>query len=208
MSLRHFLRRRRPQRGRADGDPRPRRPAPGRPVRVRPLAGPRSVAVLFDKPTLRTQAPSPPGSPSSAASRWSWTPGWPGSARGSRSPTSPGCWAGRRPRSSGGPSGRTTSRRWPPTRASRCADLLCPLLGGDLAQHGLRAPLGDDLGDCRPVGETWPEVRHAVLPARDHRLDELELGLDVRVLVDLGPSRDAAGQQVVLRLLLSGQPTG
>ena len=51
--------------------------------RYRPLAGPQSVALIFDKPTLRTQLSFSWGCPSSAASPSSWTRGWPASASAS-----------------------------------------------------------------------------------------------------------------------------
>ena len=54
---RHFLRDDDLQPGRAGRGARPRRRAEARAVRLaEPLAGPRTVATIFDKPTLRTQA--------------------------------------------------------------------------------------------------------------------------------------------------------
>ena len=47
--------RRRPQPGRAGRGARPRRRAQAAPYDAKPLAGPQSVAMIFDKPTLRTQ---------------------------------------------------------------------------------------------------------------------------------------------------------
>ena len=61
--------RRRPQPGRAGRGARPGRRAEGRPVLPRPLAGPRSVAVLFDKPPPAPGSRSRWASPSSAAPR-------------------------------------------------------------------------------------------------------------------------------------------
>ena len=89
--------RRRPDPGRAGRGARPRRRAQGRRrTTQQPLAGPRTVAMIFDKPTLRTQA--------SFAVGIAELGGYPmiidGSARQHRrarvrSPTSPGCSAGR-----------------------------------------------------------------------------------------------------------------
>ena len=83
-----------------------------------PLAGPRAVAVIFDKPSTRTRVSFSVGIAelggyplvdrrASSAS----------SAAASRSRTPRGCSTARSPRSSGAPSARTGSRRWP--RASR-----------------------------------------------------------------------------------------
>ena len=69
---------------------RPRRTTRGR------YAGPQSVAMIFDKPTLRTQVVlRAPASPSSAATRCWSRASWPASASASRSRTSPGSSAGR-----------------------------------------------------------------------------------------------------------------
>jgi ornithine carbamoyltransferase len=57
------------------------------PYDTRPLAGPRTVACIYDKPTLRTQASFSAGIAEL---------GGPASACGSRCPTSPACSAARR----------------------------------------------------------------------------------------------------------------
>ena len=84
-----------------------------------PLAGPRAVAVLFDKPSLRTRV--------SFAVGIAELGGYPlvidaqttHPAGASRSRTWPGCWPARSPRSSGARSARTASRSWPRPRPCR-----------------------------------------------------------------------------------------
>src|SRR5919201_991353 len=61
------------------------------------------------------------------------------------------------------------------------ADLLGTVFGRDLAEHHLRADFGNDLGDRGPGRKARTELRHALLPGGDHRLDELVLCLDVRL---------------------------
>ena len=84
----------------------------------RPLAGPRAVAVIFDKPSTRTRVSFSVGIAELG--------GYPliiesqdtQLGRGEPMRTPPGCWTGRWPASCGGPSSRTGWRRW--RRPVRC----------------------------------------------------------------------------------------
>ncbi len=55
--------------------------------RQQPLHGPKAVALIFDKPTLRTQLSFSTGIAELGGYPWSSTPAWPASANVSRSPT-------------------------------------------------------------------------------------------------------------------------
>ncbi len=89
------------------------------PYAYKPLEGPRSVAVLFDKPTLRTQSSFAAGIAELGGYPLIVDAGWPGSANESRSPTPRGSSVARRSRSSGVRSHSRPWRRWRPARGCR-----------------------------------------------------------------------------------------
>lgn len=89
------------------------------PYSRKPLEGPQTVAVMFDKSSTRTRVSFAVGIADLGGSPLIMDRGTTQAGRGSPSRTPRGSWAGWSVQSSGGRTTRATSRRWPRCPVSR-----------------------------------------------------------------------------------------
>ena len=177
MSVAALPSRRRPDPRRAGRGARPRRPDEGRRYAHRPLAGPRAVAVLFDKPT-----PAHPGlvrGRHRRARRHAGRDRHPGHplrpGRDSRA-TPPGCCPATSTRSSCGPSATSGWPRSPPRASVPVVNALTD--GFHPCQTAGRPAHRSASGAAAPPGGRWPtsatranNMAHSYLLGRRHRRD-------------------------------------